>query len=121
MRSTEVVNARLDAVAGATGDDDWNAPGAPGADKLPAGAAGAGVMYDEGRQRVVTASGPRTHVWRSLHVREELGVDWQTGDVVTFTPHDLAGALVGVVSTVEDPHTTRGEAGEVRLLLELQG
>lgn len=120
MRSTEVVNATLVRVDSATGEDDWSAIAGQGEAKLEEPAVG--VMYDESRQRILTGSGPRVHVWRTLTVREELGVDWQIGDVVTIRPYDLGQQdLVGVVSAVEDPHTGRGDAGDVVLTLDLQG
>lgn len=118
MISTEVTNARLVRVRGKKPVDDWEAPAAAAAAKWE-GRGGAGVLFDESRQRAITGSGPTTHVFRTLQVREELGVDWQIGDVLEFATDDGA-ELNGVVTAVEDPHTPRGQAGEIRLSLDLQ-
>lgn len=120
MRSTEIVNARLLSVRAGTGEDDWEAAEAAGAVKwLEPG--GVGAYFEETRQRTVGAGGARNvTVWRSLQVREELGIDWAVGDQISFKPEDLGEPLAATVQAVEDPHAPRGTAGEIRLTLELQ-
>lgn len=119
MRSTEIVNARLLSVRGGTGGDDWEGPAAEGPVKwLEPG--GVGAYFEERPQRTVGQGGARVvAVWRLLQVREELGVDWQVGDAVSFQPEDLDAPLDGTVQAVEDPHTGKGSAGEVTLTLEI--
>ena len=118
MRSTEPSNARLRSVGGPAGSDDWEAPSAPGPAKW---AGNVGAWYEERRQRRLSEGGGRAvTVWQTLNVAEDLGIDWQAGDVIAFRPEGANEDLTGSVQAVEHPHSPRGEAGEVRLTLELQ-
>lgn len=123
MRSTEVVNARLlraqsspDAAAGGDTFDTGGGAGVPGPEKW---AGDVGAFYEERSQRTLGQGGANVFVWRWLTVREELGIAWEEGDVVTFTAEQLDGQQTGSVSAVEPPHAPPGSGGDVLLTLDV--
>lgn len=130
-RSTEVVNARLLRVsqeAGAAGGeaaDTFEAGiGAATAGQPPEGsekwAGDVGVFYDETRQRIPQGGDVNVVVIRSLEVAGDLGLTFETGDVVTFRRLEFGAPAEesGSVQAVEADQSPPGVPGQIRLTLE---
>lgn len=118
MRSTERTNGRLLSVRRGRGDDRWEAPAGDGPVKW-ADRGGVGVWMEERRQRSLSGGAPTEHVWRTMSVREELGIDWRVDDVVMVRLDGDQADVKATVKAVENPRSPRGEAGEFRLTLAL--
>lgn len=125
MPSTPAVNCRLLRAQEAGTGDSYETGGDPGAAGPERWAGDVGCWYEESRQRTLSGATqqrqgvPNVYVWRTLVVSADLGIDWQTSDVVTFR---RAGRPVetGKVAAVEGDESPPGIPGEVRLTLEAE-
>jgi hypothetical protein len=120
VRSTDAVNCRLLKARGASTGDEYDAGIGSAADGAEKWAGDVGAYYEESRQRTVQNGAPQVVVWRSLVVREELGVDWAAQDTVEFRRLSFGAPASesGRIKAVELPESPPGSGGEVRLTLE---
>jgi hypothetical protein len=118
MPSVPNPNAELLLVNAVGGYADYDVPASYGAAKWAGNGSGAGVFYQEKRERRYVNGNSNVIIGRILHVPEDLAIDWENGDTITLELRSGAQLTPPAVKLVERNEAPPGVAGTLRLTLE---